>query len=844
MSLDRTLWCLLSVVLVAAIAAGCTSATTTQPAVARATATAAGPTFEPTEVAPSPASAPTGSVYYVGSAGNNANPGTRDAPWGTPGYGSRQLQPGDTLVILGGCYVLSQYDDDIITPPSGAPDQWIVIQGEEGNRPVLAGRDDLSMAINLSGVSYVRIDNLEVTHDDTARDEANWFRDGIAILDRPASHIILHDLYIHHLDEFGMNFQDVSDLQVSECRIEYCGFGAMGGPEAVHRGWQNVVIDHCDLSYGGHYYQGRDGSDRPYERPDGFGIEPSDGPVEIVDTVAEHNYGDGLDSKARNTTIRRCIVANNSCDGIKLWGGGSRVENTLIYGRGDGSAELTPWAAIVIGTEEASASFDLVNVTVDDALGHNYIMHVQYDTPEIPVNLTLQNSIFHGTGPDSQVFVGPASQLFARHNLFWLPESEVVLERGTAAYTAESIGALGEGNLYADPQFLAPAWGVGGDYHLQSGSPAINAGWSVGAPGDDLDRLARDPSPDIGAYEWNGTLPSLLPTEPGAPSTVPAVTPARPALPTLTATRGANASVTRTPTVASVSLGGNNPGPPTSPVKLVFIHHSTGEGWLDDEQGRLGIALRDNNYFVSDTNYGWGPDSIGDNTDIGHWWTWFRGPSRDTCMTALFNESGQNCSYSRLGTDPGGENRIIMFKSCFPNSLLSGHPDDPPITGDNPLRGQDVGSEHMTVANAKGIYNDILTYFATRQDKLFIVITPPPLVENSTDAEAAANARALCNWLVNDWLRGYPYSNVAVFDFHNVLTSNGGNEQTNDLGWAAGNHHRWWDGMVQHVQTLANNLSAYGSDPYDSHPTAAGGQKASAEFVELLNVFYHRWAGQ
>jgi len=27
----------------------------------------------------------------------------------------------------------------------------------------------------------------------------------------------------------------------------------------------------------------------------------------------------------------------------------------------------------------------------------------------------------------------------------------------------------------------------------------------------------------------------------------------------------------------------------------------------------------------------------------------------------------------------------------------------------------------MTVANVKGIYNDILTYFATRQDKLFIL---------------------------------------------------------------------------------------------------------------------------
>jgi hypothetical protein len=320
--------------------------------------------------------------------------------------------------------------------------------------------------------------------------------------------------------------------------------------------------------------------------------------------------------------------------------------------------------------------------------------------------------------------------------------------------------------------------------------------------------------------------------------------PTRPAMSTLAAVSSATPAATDTPPGVPLSRAGDDPTPPVSPVKLVFIHHSTGEGWLGDEQGKLGIALRNNNYFVSDTNYGWGPDSIGDNTDIGHWWMWFRGPNRDTYAAALFNEGGQNCSYSRLDTDPSGENQIIMFKSCFPNSQLGGRPDDPPATGDNLLRGQDASSEHMTVANAKGIYNDILTYFATRQDKLFVVITPPPLVESSTDAEAAANARAFCNWLVYDWLRDYPYKNVAVFDFHNVLTSNGGNEQTNDLASPSGNHHRWFGGTVQHVQSVANNYSEYGSDPYDSHPTPAGGQKASAEFVKLLNVLYHRWAGQ
>ena len=283
-----------------------------------------------------------------------------------------------------------------------------------------------------------------------------------------------------------------------------------------------------------------------------------------------------------------------------------------------------------------------------------------------------------------------------------------------------------------------------------------------------------------------------------------------------------------------------SPAPPINPVHLIFVHHSTGENWLSDENGSLGIALGDNNYFVSDTNYGWGPDNIGDRTDIGNWWEWFRGPNSSTYLNPLYNEGEQHCSYSRLTSVLSGENEIIMFKSCFPNSALQGNPNDsvPPIDS-NPLKGEGSGSEYHTVANAKGIYIDILEYFRSRQDKLFIVITAPPLMANETNTAEAANARSFNNWLVNEWLAGYPYKNVAVFDFYNVLTSNGGNPNTNDVGLETGNHHRWWNGAIQHIQTVNNNKAAYPSG--DSHPSRAGNLKATGEFLPLLNVAYHQW---
>jgi len=34
-----------------------------------------------------------------------------------------------------------------------------------------------------------------------------------------------------------------------------------------------------------------------------------------------------------------------------------------------------------------------------------------------------------------------------------------------------------------------------------------------------------------------------------------------------------------------------NPTPPSQPVKLIFIHHSTGENWLAGGNGNLGMCL-------------------------------------------------------------------------------------------------------------------------------------------------------------------------------------------------------------------------------------------------------------
>ena len=412
-------------------------------------------------------------TYYVAPDGTDNNPGTRQEPFGTLAYAVSRLEPGQTLVVLG-------------RDPTATP--------------VIAGKNNLICAFDISHCRYLRLENLEITSCNRAR-----FREAINGTAGPVDHIVLNNLSIHHVDEFGIDIGDADNVTLHDCRITYCGFGCIGGPAGQQGGLRNIVIRGCDLSYSGHYYQGGDGSWRPYDRPDGFGIEASDGPVEIYQTRACHNYGDGLDSKAKRTYIHECIVANNSCDGVKLWGDDSRVENCLLYGRGDGDSATTPWSPIVISAEQSGARFSLVNCTVDDVVGNNYMMHVQYDFPDTPVQLTIANTIFSSRGQNAPVvWLSRAVTYAIEFTLFYAPaDDRLVIVGDEETFSADRVQEIGSGNLCGDPRFFAPAWGTDGDYRLQPGSPARDTGDGARAPAVAIDGTARPQGTgaDRGCYE-------------------------------------------------------------------------------------------------------------------------------------------------------------------------------------------------------------------------------------------------------------------------------------------------------------------------------------------------------
>lgn len=444
-----------------------------------------------------------GRTYYVAPGGSDSNPGTRKEPWASPGYGSKQIAAGDTMVIRGGRYTLATFYDDAVTPPSGTESAPTVVKGEKGNRPVLAGRNDLFSAIDVSGKSHVRIENLEVTSDRGAR-----FRVGVEAADGPVADLVLKDLYIHHIDEGAVNVADANGMLIDNCRMAYCGTGCIMGPAGRQGGVRDLVVRDCYLGYSGHYYRGGPGPG-PYDRPDGYGIEASEGPVEIAHTVVEHNRGDGLDSKTANTYIHDCVVANNGCDGVKLWAHDGRIANTLIYGAGDGVGGGSPWAGIVISAATAGSDFEIVNVTLHDNPSRRaYPMYVGYNE-KTPLNLLMRNTIVsNGHG---EAYFGDNVRLTADHCLFYRPSGGTQVTAGGRSYGAKELeaGALGEGNRSGDPEFLKPAWGREGDFHLKKSSPAKDTGSTKGAPATDLDGNARPKGRacDMGCYQHESRSP-------------------------------------------------------------------------------------------------------------------------------------------------------------------------------------------------------------------------------------------------------------------------------------------------------------------------------------------------
>ncbi|MDD5556688.1 MAG: hypothetical protein PHN82_05490 [bacterium] len=267
---------------------------------------------------------------------------------------------------------------------------------------------------------------------------------------------------------------------------------------------------------------------------------------------------------------------------------------------------------------------------------------------------------------------------------------------------------------------------------------------------------------------------------------------------------------------------------------LVFIHHSCGQNWLADGDGGLEAALlakpsiderNDISYRTDLAPDAGRPDSLdpvpGDSTNMDHWIRWFN--------DYLGRVRQHGCAT--------GSNRIIMFKSCYPISNVTGDGSEPgdPFSSSQTLANYKAVFRHPsgpgnTYSSGDHSYKPLGDIFAEHPGVLFIVVTAPPRHyapwDATTDAEAA-RARSFNDWLKTEWLDAYQaahggLNNVAVYDWFDFLAYPGDHAtRPNRLRWE------------------------YGGASGDSHPSTAANQASTEDFAtgdgNFLDAAFLRW---
>ena len=114
---------------------------------------------EPQFVRPAAPPPPTGRVFYVATTGNDSNPGTQAQPWrniGTAVGGPKNLQPGDTVIVMPGTYTEQVWFSD-----GGEASGYVALRSQIKHGALVRPPSGTYSTINLQA-SYTTVDGFDV----------------------------------------------------------------------------------------------------------------------------------------------------------------------------------------------------------------------------------------------------------------------------------------------------------------------------------------------------------------------------------------------------------------------------------------------------------------------------------------------------------------------------------------------------------------------------------------------------------------------------------------------------------------------------------------------------------
>ena len=397
-----------------------------------------------------------GNAYYVAPEGSDSNDGSIDRPWATIQHAVNNTGPGDTVYLREGTYVQgASIRGD--RGQGGADGQFWTLAGYPGEKAVIK---DNSIKIYMT--EYVRVKGL--TFENGSVGLNSYIKDGWTF----PSHT------------------EILDNKITGPQLRYNMIGVIGDDNLVEGNTIIVTGGGDSLDHGIYVMSGSRNIIRNnyISGPRGFGIHIYDEVKQgrsgqIGDVVVEDNVitgsalsggiivatGSSGSPLAKNIMIRNNIIYSNGIKGIEVRSNSKDVYiyNNTLYRNGEEDGDGIR-IAVCCGSSGFIDGVMMKNNIVDTGNSTGY--HVNVGTSASVVsNLVLENNLY---------WPGP-------------PDLKSISDTSPVA---------------GDPLFVDPA---GADFHLRSGSAAIDKGLSLTDVPTDRDGISRPQGSayDIGAYEYH-----------------------------------------------------------------------------------------------------------------------------------------------------------------------------------------------------------------------------------------------------------------------------------------------------------------------------------------------------
>lgn len=459
----------------------------------------------------SPVSA-AGTEYYVATDGSDSNPGTMSAPWKTLQHAAEEADPGSMIYVRGGVY-----NQKLKITRSGTASQGPITFKNYGSEKAIIDGTGLSVngiegLVELTNANYITIQGLEVRNYTTTSSNAvpvgiyvqgsggfinltnNKIHDikstvtptGSDLLGRDAHGIAvygtkapesLHDITIHGNELYNLILGssetlvlngNVDTFKVTDnlihdndnIGIDIIGFEGTAPEEAYDQARNGLVKGNRVYNISSNNNPSY-GKKLPNNSNAAGGIYVDGGKDSIIEQNYSYNNDIGIEIASEHAgkstssiTIRSNVVHNNQLTGIAMGGYDDERGSTV--------------------------NCKIVNNTVynNDLLGEGSgQLYVQYDAK----NNVIKNNIFVASSTGVLIYneYTKNSGNVVDYNLYFSPggSTDAFWTWKNKDYAGFSAYQAGTGNdahsLFKDPAFVNAS---GGDFHLQSSSPAIDAG--------------------------------------------------------------------------------------------------------------------------------------------------------------------------------------------------------------------------------------------------------------------------------------------------------------------------------------------------------------------------------